>query len=227
MRRTILVVVVITVEVKQWIEDNPIIAIGGLVVAALILYGVMNAKKVNQASSSSTDQASKVGDLSGLETQNGVPVIYRVAEDDLINTTIIENSYNQDSNNNSNNSTVTPAPVIVTPPPPVIISPPPPAPPPAPAPAPTPTPTPTPTPIPKPPPVPPPAPAPAKNVPIIPYNYFPNHKFPVVPGTSNNVSSFTYAGVTYQVIPGSGGRIWGKANGTGPQVLLYAPASYY
>jgi hypothetical protein len=83
-----------------------------------------------------------------------------------------------------------------------------------------------------PPPVPPPPPTPPKpvpgtsNNPVIPYNHFADHRFPVKPGTNSNVDRYTYNGVTYKVIPGAGGRVWGIGP-DGRQVLLYAPASYY
>jgi len=50
---------------------------------------------------------------------------------------------------------------------------------------------------------------------------------------------FTYQGVTYTIVPGEGGRIWGVVGkvsiaqaqsaliGPGKKVLLIAPASYY
>jgi hypothetical protein len=137
------------------------------------------------------------GDLSGLERDAaGNPIVYRHVSDTYYNYSIAD-SYN----------TTTTETTEVVPPPPV---PPPPVPPP---------------PVPPPPAPPPPSPG-SSNNPVIPYNHFANHRFPVKPGTNSNVENYTYGGITYKVIPGAGGRVWG-VRPDGRQVLLYAPASYY
>lgn len=62
--------------------------------------------------------------------------------------------------------------------------------------------------------------------PIIPYDFFKSHQFPVQPNNKYaNVKTFTYAGTTYNITPGAGGRVWGTANGK--TQLLYAPRNYY
>lgn len=173
----------------DWVNTHPSLAIGGLVLAALLIVGIIRSKN---ATNQGTADTTATGDLSGLEKDaNGNPVLYRVAQDEFISTSVIENSYN--TTTDSNNTTVNNPPATVTPPTPA-----------------------------------PPSSLPKSNGPLIPYDFFPDHKFPTQPGKpGTNVTSFTYGGVNYSIIPGSGGRIWGKANGTGPQVLLYAPASYY
>ncbi|SRR6266496_2042194 len=66
------------------------------------------------------------------------------------------------------------------------------------------------------------------NNPIIPYDFFGNHKFPTQAGKpGTNVSSYSYGGTTYNVHPGAGGRVWGQPTKGGSSVLLYAPANYY
>jgi hypothetical protein len=176
-------------SVMDWVNSHPSLAIGGLVLAALLIVGIIRSKNANQGATADT---TATGDLSGLEKDaNGNPVLYRVAEDQFISTSVIEDSYNTTTDSN-NTTTVNPPPTVT--PPPVL----------------------------------PPPSLPKSNGPLIPYDFFPDHKFPSQPGKpGTNVTSFTYNGVPYSIIPGAGGRIWGKANGTGPQVLLYAPASYY
>lgn len=178
-------------SVMDWVNTHPSLAIGGLVLAALLIVGLIRSKNANQGA---TDTTAATGDLSGLEKDaNGNPVLYRVAEDQFINTSVIENSYNTTTDSNNTSTVNNNPPPTVTPPNP-----------------------------------PPPSQLPKSNGPLIPYDFFPDHKFPSQPGKpGTNVTNFTYNGVNYSIIPGAGGRIWGKANGTGPQVLLYAPASYY
>jgi hypothetical protein len=64
--------------------------------------------------------------------------------------------------------------------------------------------------------------------PLIPYEFFPTHKFPTIAGSSTtNVKTFMYNGTNYNVQPGPGGKVYGTPMSGGKQVLLYAPASAY
>lgn len=173
----------------EWVNSHPSLAIGGLVLAVLLIVGIIRSK----SQASATTPAAATGDLSGLQKDaNGNPVLYKVAQDEFISTSVIENSYNTDSNNST--TTTNNPPVTVTAPNP-----------------------------------PPPPPTPANNnKPLIPYDFFPSHRFPTEPGNPNsNVRYFSYQGVNYAVVPGAGGRIWGIRPSDGKQILLYAPASYY
>lgn len=116
--------------IAGWIETHPALSIGAVVVGGLLLVGIAQSKK--QAPAATTPAPTQAtGDLSGLQTDaNGNPILYRVASDTYINTSIFEDSYNSsvDSHNqsNSNNTTTT----TVNPPPPDTPPPPPPTPPP-------------------------------------------------------------------------------------------------
>lgn len=110
--------------IAGWIETHPALSIGAVVVGGLLLVGIVQSKK--QAPAATTTPTQATGDLSGLQTDaNGNPILYRVASDTYINTSIFEDSYNStvDSHNqsNSNNTTTTtnnPPPPDTTPPPP-------------------------------------------------------------------------------------------------------------
>ncbi len=81
---------------------------------------------------------------------------------------------------------------------------------------PNPSPTPTPT------PVPPTIATPTQNgIPLLPYDWFPNHQF--TPGTKQ----LTYNGTTYNVQSGSQGRVWGTPVGGTGQILLYGASGAY
>ncbi len=58
-------------------------------------------------------------------------------------------------------------------------------------------------------------------IPLLPYDWFPNHQF--TPGTKQ----LTYNGTTYNVQSGSQGRVWGTPVGGTGQILLYGASGAY
>lgn len=89
-------------SILRWFNEHPTITLGVALFAALIVGGLlMRRKEPTEQLASETDN---LGDLSGLETVNGIPVLYRQTQSVFYNISTIEDSYNNPNTTTVNNN---------------------------------------------------------------------------------------------------------------------------
>lgn len=84
-------------KISAWLNEHPTISLGIALFAALLIGGLIMRR---QSPTEPAPIEDTTGDLSGLETVDGVPVLYRQTQSIFYNISSIEDSYNQSTTTN-------------------------------------------------------------------------------------------------------------------------------